>query len=1185
MNFAKTKKIIMSKYFFQALGIFVISTLVWFVGPAIAISDSYILETISSRLLTIFVLIVGWVSYQAAKNYFARKNDAQFAENLTLLNAKQDEVNAIQERFNNAISTLKTAGSKKGALLLNSLPWYIIIGPPGSGKTTALVNSGLEFPLKDKLGSEAVKGIGGTRHCDWWFTNEAVLIDTAGRFTTQDSDAEIDKVAWQSFMRMLKKHRSQRPINGAIVTMSLSDMLVLSEDELSFYAKTIRRRIDELSEQLGVKFPVYFMFTKCDLISGFVPFFNNLSSKQRNQVWGETFELNKDGQSAVDISDYDLHFDKLLNRLQSILLMHLHQQNDPTKKADMLTFPAQMESMKGSIHNFLINIFGENSFQDSALLRGVYFTSGTQQGSPFDSLLGSIALDMGISLDDDVNFSGRGKSFFINDLLSKVIFSESNIAGMDRKRQRWLKRLQMASVSAAVCVFFLVSSIWYLSYLDNVAHIQSLEESVDSRQALISASNEHYSDFESILTELNEARNARNIFEQKTFTDNFGLSQKNSFDSHVNAAYLSALETRLLPMIAHRIEAIMLTILRDGNKADLYSFLKAYLMYSGQHTVADAPFESDWLKALSLADWQTTYPGKPEVVEALSAHLDYLLTHSFTYITPDESLVAQARNGLKQLPLEEQVYASIRDSLLASHQYDMLFSEIVGANGILAFTSRDGQPLDNLTVPGMYTKQGFIKSFMVKASVISDEYLANTWIMGPQNKLDNLPSKSELHGKVYNLYYREYINTWMSFLRGLSLKTAGDLSQGVFMLRAFADTSSPLDLLIRNVSEQTNLAEIAGVTHAVQSAAEVGSVVSTQAQRVISQTNRAARVAQKSGLMDLSGKLVTDQFAAFHRLVSNETGDARLVQLNANIAQYIDFLNKILSDSFSETPAFDAALNRINNGSHSDFGRLALNNIGNPPEVTAILNQLSNLGWQLILFKAHTEIQQAWRRQVLNVYQMSMLGRYPFDRNASAEVELADFAHFFAPQGVLNSFITKYVTPFIDTSGFWRAKSYGGVELAFNATALQKLQRGRKITESFFANNATMPSLKFSLLPESLNTNAAKFVMTLGTQKIEYAHGPRRYASLSWPSALTNEITKLEFIHHDGSSSSVSEMGPWSLFRILDAQVIKANPGSSNFSAVFAVNEQSINYELRASSESNPIGIKLLQNFTLPEEL
>jgi len=90
--------------------------------------------------------------------------------------------------MNDALTTLKAASGNKSGYLYD-LPWYVIIGPPGAGKTTALVNSGLKFPLSRGTTPAAVAGVGGTRYCDWWFTEEAVLIDTAGRYTYADSDA------------------------------------------------------------------------------------------------------------------------------------------------------------------------------------------------------------------------------------------------------------------------------------------------------------------------------------------------------------------------------------------------------------------------------------------------------------------------------------------------------------------------------------------------------------------------------------------------------------------------------------------------------------------------------------------------------------------------------------------------------------------------------------------------------------------------------------------------------------------------------------------------------------------------------------------------------------------------------------------------------------------------------------
>ena len=107
----------------------------------------------------------------------------------------------LQDRFKQALQTLKKSrlGGRGGPRYLYQLPWYVIIGPPGAGKTTALKNSGLNFPLQEGFGSDPVKGIGGTRNCDWWFTDESVILDTAGRYTTQDSDQVADAEALDWF--------------------------------------------------------------------------------------------------------------------------------------------------------------------------------------------------------------------------------------------------------------------------------------------------------------------------------------------------------------------------------------------------------------------------------------------------------------------------------------------------------------------------------------------------------------------------------------------------------------------------------------------------------------------------------------------------------------------------------------------------------------------------------------------------------------------------------------------------------------------------------------------------------------------------------------------------------------------------------------------------------------------------
>ena len=208
-------KFFQNKWVIQLLGIIALSLLIWFFGPLIAIAGHTPLESDFVRLLVILVMVLLWGLNNLRIQLKANQANAQMATDLvspadagsTQIDKDVDaDVAKIANNFDEALQTLKKgAKNVQGKNYLYDLPWYIIIGPPGSGKTTALINSGLDFPLADRFGKGALRGVGGTRNCDWWFTDQAVLLDTAGRYVTQDSHEAVDKAAWLGFLDLLKK--------------------------------------------------------------------------------------------------------------------------------------------------------------------------------------------------------------------------------------------------------------------------------------------------------------------------------------------------------------------------------------------------------------------------------------------------------------------------------------------------------------------------------------------------------------------------------------------------------------------------------------------------------------------------------------------------------------------------------------------------------------------------------------------------------------------------------------------------------------------------------------------------------------------------------------------------------------------------------------------------------------------
>jgi len=188
----------------------------------------------------------------------------------------RDDVAVLRKGMLEAIATIKTSklGLTRGAAALYELPWYMVIGNPAAGKSSAIGHSGLTFPIP---GSKAVQGIGGTRNCDWFFTTDGILLDTAGRYSVLDGD----RAEWFSFLDLLKRHRKRAPINGILIAVSVAELAKGAPEASLELAKNLRTRVQELTERLGVYAPVYVIFTKVDLIAGFADFFHDADPVER----------------------------------------------------------------------------------------------------------------------------------------------------------------------------------------------------------------------------------------------------------------------------------------------------------------------------------------------------------------------------------------------------------------------------------------------------------------------------------------------------------------------------------------------------------------------------------------------------------------------------------------------------------------------------------------------------------------------------------------------------------------------------------------------------------------------------------------------------------------------------------------------------------------------------------------
>ena len=179
------------------IGLTSVAALVYLAGPLLSIGGWRSLENRIVREIVVVLLVAIFAAVVSLQIVRRKKASAKIAAGIAE-GAVEDDSAVLSDKMKDALATLKSAGGGRSDFLYD-LPWYVLLGPPGSGKTTALVNSGSKFPLSSGASPAAIAGVGGTRYCDWWFTEDAVLIDTAGRYTTQDSTpGSTSRVGWLS---------------------------------------------------------------------------------------------------------------------------------------------------------------------------------------------------------------------------------------------------------------------------------------------------------------------------------------------------------------------------------------------------------------------------------------------------------------------------------------------------------------------------------------------------------------------------------------------------------------------------------------------------------------------------------------------------------------------------------------------------------------------------------------------------------------------------------------------------------------------------------------------------------------------------------------------------------------------------------------------------------------------------
>jgi type VI secretion system protein ImpL len=1172
-HFKKVGAFLRKTWVWTLLVVLFSALLVWFVGPLLAVDDYKFWEAATARLLTISVLFLTWgltmvyVSWRSGVRKKAVEDSADGKARIEREEKMQGGQKELKARFQDALRTLKTSSVYRGRSerWRSDLPWYLLIGPKGSGKTSLLDFSGLEFPI-NKLDRKLTRDTQGTQHCDWYFAEHGVLIDTAGRYLTQP-ESEVDRGAWNTLLDLLRKRRRNRPLNGVLVTIAVETFLNDSEEDLEGLAREVRARLQDVHQKLHVDVPVYLVLSKADRLLGFDEFFDQLTRIESDQVLGTSFRKDQNGS---DVAVLRTEFEALLHRLNSQVITRMHPERDAQRRARILDFPHQLGRVGERLCLFVDLALTGNRYQRVSQLRGFYLTSAPHLIQEMDESAAGTGPNTSRKA-GALPTLRSGRSRFIHNLLSQVIFPEADLAGLNQRERSRIHWGQRALYGGALGALALFGVLWAGGFSANYQRLESLRNLAHSwtqQRLTLTASD----DAMAALKTLDSSYAATQAFPKKAdvgYQERVGLYQGETVNPVVRQAYERELQAQLLPRVATLLEGQIRTNIKNRDR--LLNSLRAYLMLNMQDR-RDAPWLKEWL----ATEWSQRYTGNTAVQNDLNAHFERLLTLPFIYPI-DDQLVAQARQVLRSESLATVVYRMLREQARNVPEYRL--SQHLGPQGAL-FMGTDH------VIPGFYTQQGYQQYFSVQGSRLVTEILRDNWVLGEGAGISGMDLR-RLMVELEQLYFRDYANYWSEAVSSVALLPINDFSEGAEQLAGLTSANSPILQLLVEVRENTRFARVADdVDDAADTAGKLAERGGKAGRLATAAAGKAAGALAKK-LPDTAKQSLQRRFEPLHRLLDENNGPA------ADLPPVLNALNDLQLQmaglaraSAPEQAAFEMAKTRM--GGQRD----ALSNLRNaagrlPRPVSVWFSVLAQDSWRLVLGDAYSYLNDRYQNELYSFYGKAISKRYPFNALSSSDVAISDFREFFKAQGIADRFFDSYMRPFVSGDpGNYRMRSVDGHSLPISRVYLDQMAAALVIRQSFFADNVAEPQVQFKLEPYTLDPGVSRSEFKFGDKTIEYRHGPIVPMSFKWPTDAEDGRTSLVLDKMVGRPIGIEQnTGAWSLFRLFDLMQTEHLTGRDVLVLKADVGGLRANYLLTSQRTPNPFDMGVLRTFRMPVQL
>ncbi len=1165
-------------------------------------------------LATYVVAFLAYGIYWLIRRRFYEKQGEELAEAIekdTVVehgkSKDKEEIQLINQQIKESVQLIRKSklGDKKGNAALYELPWYMVIGNPAAGKSSAIYNSGLKFPFEETHQKMVSAGLSGTRNCDWFFSTEGVLLDTAGRYSVYEGDHS----EWIGFLGLLKKNRSKAPINGLIIIVSAAELISQSPEKTIKLAKNLRSRIQDITEQLEIFAPVYVIFSKMDLIAGFTEFFECYEGEEFDQVWGAT--LPYDAESSQNASElFEKHYSILYDGLKSVSTTHLSRRHAHNISPSVMTFPLEFKTLRPILKTFISTLFEENPYQFKPVFRGFYFTSALQEGMIESPMTEQIAQEFQLSKlaqslqasTDTTNgkIISQNQGYFLKGLFSGVILKDKNLVKQHinptSKRKRYLGFI-VALLLVALCL-----ALWLWSYRNNQQLIADVQSDFNKVVQMEQGSGQDLATHLDALLILQQRMQQLDEFdENRPLKFSFGLYQGKQLRERLKVEYLNGVkQIVLLPAqqnMAEYLERVGANaeVLKanhsnvqiqqtsatsaqqylepsDSNPQDAYNALKAYLMLSNRQYM-DSGHLSDQVTRF-WRPWLEANRGQhssAEMIQKAEQILTYAMSmasdEAFLVLASNTQIVDQSRQVLlsvvRGMPARDRVYNEIK--MRAAVRFPaMTVGQLIGE-------SNRGTILGGYAIPGMFSKKAWDEYISTAIDEAANKPTdTKDWVLN-STQSDDLTfsgSPDQIRKQLTALYKQEYIEQWKKFLNAVHYAKAPDFKTELRVIDVLGEPqNSPIRSFMDRVAKETNWDN--PVVQAELAAPQTGFIAWFK-RKVLRQGND---LAVQRAMTQAQGQ-ISQEFDVFYQLVRKRDD----LQNKSMLDEYLTSLGQVrskyndLKNSGDMGPSAVALVkstisdqNSVFNSTQKTVDEKMMVGLGEVDQqlMQKLLITPLTQAFEVLLTPAQEEINKLWVMQAYQPFNQNLSQKYPFNSSASIQATSAEISQILGENGSVSRFVKEHLDPFVIRRGYvLTSKTWKNLGIGLNPQFLESFKdyvapangvATGGLEQSPAPVASTQSNFQFYPLP---NTQLLSYTIDIDGQRMTFENGVQQWVSFVWPNPSAIPGARITAVDLEGQTHTIfDEPGEYGINRLIDtAQRV----------------EKGGNFEMTWTSKQNP---------------